>query len=138
MAQHHRHRLGGKGEQMINVIHTQNVKPNFNLAAQFRLINSPGAYQSQNTNHTTIRLNGNFQSRNKRYTAYAIFLSNRLQASENGGIQNDSLLNDFRYTNRFIIPTRLTGSSSLSPNPFNTRVVTGNAYRENTFLLRQQ
>ena len=108
------------------------------MAAQFRLINSPGEYQNQNSNHTNIRINGNFQSRNKRYAAYGIFNSNRLQASENGGIQNDSLLNDYRYTNRFIIPTRLSGSASLSQNPFNTKVITGNAYRENTFLFRQQ
>lgn len=130
--------VGGRGEQTINVLHTQNIRPNFNMAVQYRLINSPGEYQNQNTNHSSFRITGNFQSRNKRYTAYGIFISNKLQASENGGIQRDTLLNDYRYTNRFIIPTRLSGSQTLARNPFNSKVTTGNSYKESIFLYRQQ
>jgi len=130
--------LGSKAEQMINVVHTQNIKPNFNMALQYRLINSPGNLQNQNTSHNSYRLNGNYQSRNKRYTVYGVLLSNKFLASENGGIIRDSLLNDYRFTNRYLIPTRLAGDSNPSRNPFNTKVTTGNVYRENTFLLRQQ
>ncbi len=130
--------IGGKGEQMINATHTQNIKPNFNMALQYRLINSPGEYQNQNTNHNSYRINGNYQSRNKRYTAYGIYLVNKLNASENGGVQRDTLLSDYRYTNRFVIPTRLSGDSNLLRNPFNSKIVTGNVYAEKIFLLRQQ
>jgi hypothetical protein len=130
--------LGGEGEQMINVLHTQNVKPNFNIALQYRLINSPGSFQNQNTSHNSYRLNGNYQSRNKRYTVYGIYLVNKINASENGGIQRDTLLDDFRYTNRFVIPTRLSGDSTQRRNPFNTRIVTGNVYGEKVFLFRHQ
>ncbi len=130
--------IGGKGEQMINVVHTQNIKPNFNMALQYRLINSPGEYQNQNTNHSSYRLNGNYQSHNKRYTVYGIYMVNNLNASENGGIQRDTLLKDYRYSNRFVIPTRLSGDSNLQRNPFNSKIVTGNLYNEKTFLLRQQ
>jgi hypothetical protein len=105
---------------------------------QYRLINSPGNLQNQNTSHNSYRINGNYQSRNKRYTVYGIFLANKLLSSENGGIQQDSLLNDYRYTNRYLIPTRLSGDSNPSRNPFNTRVTTGNVYNETSFLLRQQ
>ncbi len=129
--------IGGKGEQMINVTHTQNIKPNFNMALQYRLINSPGEYQNQNTNHSSYRVNGNYQSRNKRYTVYGIYLVNKLNASENGGIQRDTLLKDYRYTNRFVIPTRLSGDSNALRNPFNSKIVTGNVYSEKVFLLRQ-
>ena len=130
--------IGAKGEQMINVVHTQNIKPNFNMALQYRLINSPGEFQNQNTNHSSYRLNGNYQSRNKRYTVYGIYLVNNLNASENGGLQRDTLLGDYRYTNRFVIPTRLSGDSNLLRNPFNSKITTGNVYNEKTFLLRQQ
>jgi hypothetical protein len=130
--------LGSKAEQMIDIVHTQNIRPNFNMALQYRLINSPGNLQNQNTSHNSYRINGNYQSRNKRYTAYGIFLANKLLASENGGIINDSLLNDYRFTNRYLIPTRLSGDSAPIRNPFNTRVTTGNVYRESNFLLRQQ
>ena len=130
--------IGGKGEQMINVVHTQNIKPNFNMVLQYRLINSPGEFQNQNTNHGSYRLNGNYQSRNKRYSVYGIYISNSLNAGENGGIQRDTLLNDYRYTNHFIIPTRLSGDGNLQRNPFNTKIVTGNVYSEKIILLRQQ
>lgn len=130
--------LGSKAEQMINLVHTQNIKPNFNMALQYRLINSPGNLQNQNTSHNSYRINGNYQSRNKRYTVYGVFLANKLLSSENGGISEDSLLNDYRFTNRFLIPTRLAGDSNPPRNPFNTKVTTGNVYQENIFLLRQQ
>jgi hypothetical protein len=130
--------LGSKAEQMINLIHTQNIRPNFNMAFQYRLINSPGNFQNQNTSHNNYRLSGNYQSRNKRYTIYGVFVGNKLLSSENGGIQRDTLINDYRYTNRFVIPTRLSGDSTLTRNPFNTHVTTGNVYNESTLLLRQQ
>lgn len=130
--------LGSKAEQMINLVHTQNIKPNFNMALQYRLINSPGNLQNQNTSDNSYRLNGNYQSRNKRYTVYGVLLANKLLSSENGGIRDDSLLNDYRFTNRYLIPTRLSGDSAPLRNPFNTRVTTGNVYHESDFLLRQQ
>jgi hypothetical protein len=131
--------LGSKGEQMINLVHTQNIKPNFNMALQYRLINSPGNLQNQNTNHNSYRINGNYQSRNKRYSVYGIFLSNKIQNSETGGIQYDSLLNNYSFSDRFNLPTRLSpNGGSLSRNPFNTRVSTGNVYGEQIFMLRQQ
>ncbi|MDB5249949.1 MAG: hypothetical protein JWQ40_4343 [Segetibacter sp.] len=130
--------LGSKAEQMINLTHTQNIRPNFNMALQYRLINSPGNLQNQNTSHNSYRINGNYQSRNKRYSVYGIFTANKLLSSENGGIQRDTLLNDYRYTNRYLIPTRLAGDTNPSRNPFNTRVTTGNVYNETNFLLRQQ
>lgn len=130
--------LGSKAEQTINIVHTQNIQPNFNMAFQYRLINSPGNLQNQNANHNNVRLNGHYQSHNKRFTMYGIYCTNKIQSSENGGIQNDSLLNDFRFTNRFLIPTRLSGETNPQRNPFNTKVTTGNVYSDKTFLLRQQ
>jgi hypothetical protein len=130
--------LGSKAEQMVNIVHTQNRGPNLNMAFQYRLINSPGNLQNQNTSHNSYRLNGNYQSRNKRYSIYGILIGNKLLSSESGGIQRDTLLNDYRFANRYIIPTRLSGDSTATRNPFSTRVVTGNVYNESSFLLRQQ
>ncbi|MEJ7827268.1 MAG: putative porin [Segetibacter sp.] len=130
--------LGSKAEQMVNVVHTQNIRPNFNMAFQYRLINSPGYLQNQNTSHNSYRINGNYQSRNKRYSVYGIYVGNKLLSSESGGIQRDTLLNDYRFKERFNIATRLSGDSNLTRNPFSVRVVTGNVYNESSFLLRQQ
>ncbi len=130
--------LGSKLEQMINIIHTQNVNPDFNLAFQYRLINSPGNLQNQNSSHNNIRLNGVYQSKNKRYTAYAIFTFNKLRASENGGIQNDNDLNKNGLNDRFELATRIGGSARPIRNPFSTNINTGNLYNETSFLYRHQ
>ncbi|HEX8460976.1 MAG TPA: putative porin, partial [Segetibacter sp.] len=130
--------LGSKGEQMINLVHTQNIKPNFNMAFQYRLINSPGNLQNQNTSHNSYRINGNYQSRNKRYSAYGIYLVNKLNSSESGGIQDNSFLKNESFSDRFTIPTRLGGDSNLSRNPFSTKITTGNIYAEKVFMYRHQ
>jgi hypothetical protein len=130
--------LGSKSEQMVNILHTQNIKPNFNMAFQYRFINAPGNYKNQNTSHNSFRINGNYQSTNKRYTAYAIFISNNLKSSENGGVKNDSLLSDPVFSDRFLIPTRLGGDVQFGRNFFNTNISLGNLYKETQLFYRHQ
>ncbi|NJO25216.1 MAG: putative porin, partial [Bacteroidia bacterium] len=43
--------LGSRVEQMIEVMHTQNIRPQWNASMQYRLINSPGFFKNQKTNH---------------------------------------------------------------------------------------
>jgi len=130
--------LGSKAEQMVSVMQTQNFKSNFNYSLEYRLINSPGNYKNQNTNHNNIRLTGNYQSKNKRYSAALVVISNKLKSAENGGIQFDSLLNDSRFNDRFLLATRLGTNSSFSRNPFSTVINTGTFYTDDVILLRQQ
>ncbi len=130
--------IGGKAEQMVNIIHTQNIKPDFNMAFQYRFINAPGNFQNQNASHNNFRINGVYQSNNKRYTIYGIFFSNRLHVSENGGIINPADLDKTGLNDPFTIPTRLGGTTNPQRNPFNTRIRTGNLYDETTLLFRQQ
>lgn len=130
--------LATRAEQVIELIHTQNIKPNFNFLFQYRLINAPGVFKNQKTNHNNYLLTSRYESVNKRYNAYFILLGNKLQAGENGGIQQDSLLKDPNLKDRFNISTKLGGDSEFGTNFFSTDVGTGNRYGEFTVLLRQQ
>ncbi|HKB45018.1 MAG TPA: putative porin [Chitinophagaceae bacterium] len=131
--------LGSRTEQIIELLHTQNIKPNWNFSFQYRLINSPGFFKNQKTNHNNYLLTSWFQSMNKRYNNYFVLLSNRLQSSENGGIKNDEkYLDDPVYKDRFNIPTNLGGDNDFTTNFFSTKIGTGNKYNEFTVLLRQQ
>ena len=130
--------LATRAEQVIELMHTQNVKPNFNFAFQYRLINAPGIFKNQKTNHNNYLFTSRFETVDKRYNAYLILLGNKLQAGENGGITKDSFLNDPIYKDRFNIDTRLGGDDASSTNFFSTDVGTGNRYSEFTVLLRQQ
>lgn len=127
-------------EQFINIIHTQNIRPNWNFAFQFRLLNAPGYLKSQNTNHSNLRFNTNYTSPNKRYNIYLIAIRNGLQSGENGGIVNDTFLTSKTgiYNDRFNIPTNTAATTTYRRDFFNTTLRSGNKYTNFDFLLRQQ
>ena len=128
--------LGSAKEQVINILHTQNPKPNLNFGLEYRLISAPGYFSSQNTNNKSYRLFTNYQGKRKRYAGFLLLLGNTIKSSENGGIKNDSNLSDKTYP-LFSIPTVLSGPPNPNFNPFNTTVTTGNVYKDFTFFLRQ-
>lgn len=133
------YQLGSRVEQVIELLHTQNVKPNWNFLFQYRLINSPGFFKNQKTNHNNYLFTSRFQSNKKRYHAYLALVGNKLQSGENGGmVDTANFLDDAVYKDRFNIPTKIGGNDFFSGNFFSSKIYTGNKYAEFTFLLRQQ
>ncbi|HJU46316.1 MAG TPA: putative porin [Chitinophagaceae bacterium] len=132
--------IGSKLEQDINILHTQNITPDWNAAFQYNLINSPGFFRNQNTNHNSLRLNTSIQSKNRRYHLFFIGLSNNLKAAENGGIKDDQdyLNNLITYKDRSLIPVQLGNNSGGNISAFNTSVNTGTKYKNQQIFLRQQ
>ncbi|MBS1599879.1 MAG: hypothetical protein JST75_16755 [Bacteroidetes bacterium] len=130
--------LGGKAEQMVNLVHTQNIKQLFNFSFQYRLINNPGTYNNQNTNHNNYRVSAWYNSANKRYHAFLILVGSKLVASENGGLKDTKDLDSIAYTDRFNILTRLAPGKQYSTNVFASNVTTGTFYSTGTYLFRQQ
>ncbi|MEJ7675627.1 MAG: putative porin [Chitinophagaceae bacterium] len=78
-----------------------------------------------------------YQGNKKRYAASFVLNGNKLSASENGGIRNDSLLYAPNREKRVSIPVVLGGDVSNSFNVFSTKISTGNIYKDFTFFLRQ-
>ncbi|MDP9230824.1 MAG: putative porin, partial [Bacteroidota bacterium] len=133
------YQLGSRVEQIIQVLHSQNIKPNWNALFQYRLINTPGFFQNQKTNHNNYLFTSWYQGKAKRYNNYFVILSNNIKSSENGGIQDDQdYLNNPIFTNRFDIPVKLGGNNRFGRNFFSTNITTGNLHKESTALLRQQ
>ena len=131
--------LGGQVEQIIEVLHTQNIRPSWNVLFQYRLINSPGYFKNQGSNHNNYILGSRYQSPNKRYNNYFLYLRNKLQSAENGGIKNNyNYLDDPVYKDRFNIPTNIGGDPAFGRNFFSSVITTGNIYSESNILLRQQ
>ena len=131
--------LGSKSEQMISLLHTQNVKPNLNFSFQYRSINAPGFYQHQHTNHNNYLFTTRYQSKNMRYHGYFILLSNRMQSEENGGIvDTTNIMDDPAFKDRNNIPTYLGGAASFNTGFFRSSVSTANKQNESSFLIRQQ
>jgi hypothetical protein len=131
--------LGARAEQLIDIIQTQNIRPNWNFSLNYRLINSPGIFRNQKTNHNNYLFTSWYQGRKKRYNNYFVLLGNRLQSGESGGLQNDNDLNDPIYAkDRSLIKTNIGGDPVYGTDFFSTSLTTGNRYREFNFLMRQQ
>jgi len=129
--------LGGKGEQLIEVKHTQNKTQQLNFSFEYRFSNSPGNVKNQNANLNNMRITAHFQSKRKRYESYFVMLANKAASSENGGLVKAALLDSLSLNNPYELETRLGVSGASFRNPFNTTIATGSTYRNNTYLWRQ-
>ncbi len=130
--------IGNSAEQMVNMMHTQNRKNNLNFTFEYRFIGSPGAFKNQNVSHNNLRISSYYQSKNKRYGLYFIYLNNKLKSSENGGLQEDSSLQNFSLSGPVEAAVKL--GNRIRPNTsnvFNSAVQIGTYYRESTIYLRQ-
>lgn len=103
---------GGKSEQIISLIHTQNITPNWNISAEYRKINSPGFYKWQKTNHDNFAFTTHYLSTNKQYEIKAGFLYNKLQQDENGGIVSYDYLYNAAYNDKRLIPVNFEAFST--------------------------
>jgi hypothetical protein len=131
--------LGSKLQQVIEVMHTQNPKPYWNIHFQYRLINSPGFLKNQNTGHNNYLFTSWYQSPAKRYNNYFIALGNKLQAAENGGIRSGrDYLHDPLFTDPFSIPMKIGNEQEFSFDFFGADINTGTKQSLFNFLLRQQ
>jgi hypothetical protein len=130
--------LASKAEQYISVFHTQNIKPNWNFVFEYRLINAPGQFKNQNTSDNVFRITSWYQSRSKRYQNFVVFVANKLEAAENGGVQNPADLESSSYKNQQTVPVLLgNGIIANAGNPFGVSIGTGTKYSTMTIMLRQ-
>ena len=129
--------LGGKGEQLIEILHTQNKTKQFNYSFAYRFSNAPGNLKNQHANLNNMRITANFQSKRKRYASYWVMLSNKSASSENGGLANSSLIDSLSLNNPYELETRLGVSGASFRNPFNTNIATGSTYKEQNFVWKQ-
>ena len=129
--------LGGKGEQLIEILHTQNKTKQFNYSFAYRFSNAPGNLKNQHANLNNMRMTANYQSKRKRYASYWVMLSNKSASSENGGLVNSALIDSLSLNNPYELETRLGISGASFRNPFNTNIATGSTYKEQSFVWKQ-
>ena len=130
--------VGSKQEQVIGVSHTQNRTERFNFAFDYRKVNAPGYYRSQNTNHDIYRLTARYQSKNKRANTYMSFYYNKINGGENGGIRNDSFLTNDNYKQLKTIPVNLGNNTSQAYAFFGSSIPVKTNYKETGLLIQQQ
>lgn len=124
------YQLGSKLEQVASLLHTQNIRPNWNVAVQYRKINAPGFYKVQRNNHDNAYLSTHYQSPLQHYELFGALVYNKQQHDENGGITNESLLADPAFNDRKTLTTTFQNDAYST-----TRSSVVNNLREFTLLL---
>lgn len=113
----------GDEEQLFRVLHSQNIKKNWNIGASYNRIGANGTYARQRGDV----LNGTFftwyTSPNKRYTLFANAIFNTLKAYENGSPVADVFSPDENGVTRNAQAVNLNNSRQI--------------YRKNTIMLKQ-
>ncbi len=81
-----------KQEQVLEIIHTQNVTPSFNVGIKLNVISSDGQYAFQKSNVNAFNFFTSYTG--ERYSIHGHIGINNLTFQENGGIQDDNNLED--------------------------------------------
>lgn len=127
------YRMGSKQDQQIDILHSQNIRPNWNVTARYAKVGSPGFYKLQRTNQDHFLINTHFISTNLRYDAKAAIIYNKMTQDENEGIVSTDYLLDSRYNDRRLVPVY----GSLAEGTTNRSAVT-NYYRNISIQLQHQ
>ncbi|CAM4159968.1 Putative porin [Pedobacter westerhofensis] len=113
----------GDVEQIFHVLHSQNIKKNWNVGASYNRIGANGAYTRQRGDVLNGTLFNWYTSPSKRYTLFANAIWNTMKAYENGSITNDTIFNGSASIDRAAQGIRLSAARQI--------------YRKNTFLIKQ-
>lgn len=114
---------GGETEQVFKVTHSQNIKKNWNIGANYNRIGANGYYMRQRGDHLNADLFTWFQSPNKRYNLWVNTIFNTLKANENGSIYNDQIYNVPSQVGPLTESVRLNQSRQI--------------WRQNTVMIKQ-
>ena len=79
-------------ESNIRVVHTQNIKPEWNIGFQYQRYGTRGQYRNEATDNKTFLLSTAYTG--KRYVAHVAYMFTNVANRENGGIVNDSDITD--------------------------------------------
>ncbi len=101
-------------EQTLKIIHTQNVNKNLNFGFRYNLISSLGQYQKQTTRNNSFLFFTSYI--NKRYSVHSNFSLNKFKIYENGGIIDDSYLEDSLNYSSDQIPVKLQNARTTINN----------------------
>ena len=101
---------GMKEEQIVDLIHTQNVTKGLNLFFKYNSFGGDGEYVNQKTKDRSGSLGGSYVE--GRFATHLAWTFNRIDAQENGGIVDEYLVTDSIMSPKEIA-TRLTGARTF-------------------------
>ncbi len=78
-------------QSTFNILHSQNIKENLNITADYRVIGSDGIYSRQKASVQNLAVGTWYKSLNKRYQNWFSVINNKYKLEQNGGIDDDDI-----------------------------------------------
>ncbi len=78
-------------DQVFRMVHTQNIKPNWNFTVNFNNTGSRGYYRRQNVSDLNAAISTWYESKGKRYNLLGTLFFNNIRTPESGAILNESV-----------------------------------------------
>lgn len=82
-------------DYQIHIVHTQNIKPRWNIAMLYDLVSREGLYTNSGVTNHILDITTNYYSQDARYQMQAAIILNRIRHEENGGVTNDTTCWDY-------------------------------------------
>lgn len=115
-------------DQVFRAKLAQNIRPNWNIGAEYHASNTDGFYFNQEYADRKGAVFSWYESENKRYNLLVNVTFNKIDATENGSILNDTIFRDEGNTSLMGARTRLTQQQQNRPY---------NKWKDNGFFMRQ-
>ena len=103
-----------KKDYLVQVAHTQNIIPRWNVSLDYRLICPEGNLSGSGAKNHYLDATTNYFSRDSRLQVRAGFIWQSFNTEENGGLKDDSYFTSSSSSNLSGLPVRLYNSSSKS------------------------
>ncbi|WP_345950906.1 putative porin [Mucilaginibacter sp. PAMB04274] len=98
-------------DQIFKLVHTQNIKPNWNFTFNFNSTGSRGFYRRQNVSDLNAAVATWYESKSKRYNLLANVIFNNMKAPESGAIVDNNIFNASTFNNdKQNLPVRLSSA----------------------------
>jgi hypothetical protein len=102
---------GKEGFLYLRAFHTQNIKPNWNVAINFSSLKNDGLYERQNQKEKSSQVSSKYTTGDGKFQVLSGMNWNRIVLSESGGVQSDSLFEAASSLNKRV-PVNLTSAST--------------------------
>ncbi|MDP4290874.1 MAG: putative porin, partial [Bacteroidota bacterium] len=104
---------GKSKEQIFDVTHGQSIAKGLYIGVDYRITNSIGNYDRQQTDEYAVSVNLHYSRPDVRYKALSSFTTNLLKVNESGGLQDISYFEQNREQNRVLLAVNLTDANNI-------------------------
>ena len=94
----------------IGIVHTQNLRPRWNMALNYDLTNSNGTYTNSKIKNNALNLTTNYYSEDARYQVQGTISHHNIEQQENGGVANDTTC--WQSSNRSGVPVNMYNATN--------------------------